>query len=461
MVSSPESDSSDSSSESSSSDAKSESSTIVYGHESFTQLQDTVLAFVESCTWLPSDDENEIAVERLRGGTYNRVIGLTFTSSQRKDQDLTSSQQTEERPSATVAKYILRIPRFDAARVDDDVAALLFVKRLPDLDPCPGMPEIPVPEVIAFDDTENNRLGSCFMVQKCLRGQRLDNVFPLLGHEKQRRVAKDLGRVYCRMLSVSSTQAGTLVLPDDNKSHDLEIHVTSWDPGASIYSTSGRKPRTSAPYRSGRSGESVIELLRRTLQEQKAEVAKRLPSDIFMAHIMDQFCKMVAEMDAAGYFKELDGHFTLSHLDLEPRNILVDLESPPDRQFISGILDWDGAVLAPAFMSCAPPMWIWDWQEDEHEDERLANEEPATPEQKELKTVFETAAGPQYVRCAYHPAYRLARRLVHFAIDGIRSNEDVKEAEAMLGEWQRLLPQPAVKTTAANDKPEHIVSHDN
>lgn len=460
MASSPESDSSDSSSESSSSDAQSESSSIVYGHESFAQFQAKVLAFAQSCTWLPSDDENEITIERLHGGTFNRVIGLTFTSSQRKDQDLTSSPPTEERASETVSKYILRIPRFDSARVGDDVAALLFVKRLPDLEPCPEMPEFPVPEVIAFDETENNRLGSRFMVQKRLRGQRLDDVYPQLGHEKQRRVAQNLGRVYRRMLSVSSTQAGTLILPDDNNPLDLEIQVTSWDPGASIYSTSGRKPRTSAPYRSGRSRETVLELLMRTFQEQKAEMRKSLPSDILRPHQIDQFCKMVSEMDAAGYFKEVDGHFALSHLDLEPRNILVDLESPPDRRIISGILDWDSAVLAPAFMSCTPPMWIWDWQEDEHEDERLANEEPATPEQKELKTVFETAAGPQYVRCAYHPAYRLARRLVRFAIDGIRSNEDVKEAEAMLGEWQSLLLQPAVKATAANDKTEHIVSHD-
>lgn len=460
MASSPESDSSDSSSESSSSDAQSESSSIVYGHESFAQFQTKVLAFARSCTWLPSDDENEITIERLHGGTYNRVIGLTFTSSETKDQDLTSSPPTEKRASEAVAKYILRIPRFDSARVEDDVAALLFVKRLPDLEPCPEMPVIPVPEVIAFDDTEDNRLGSRFMVQKRLGGQRLDYVYPQLGHEKQRRVAQDLGRVYRRMLSVSSTQAGTLILPDNNKSLELEIQVTSWDPGASIYSTSGRTPRTSAPYRSGRSRESVLELLRRIFQEQKADIRKCLPSDTLRSLLIDQFCEMISEMDAAGYFKELDGHFTLSHLDLEPRNILVDLESPPDRQIISGILDWDSAILAPAFMSCAPPMWIWDWQEDEHEDERLANEDPATPEQKELKTVFETAAGPQYVRCAYNPAYRLARRLARFAIDGIRSNEDVKEAEAMLEEWKSLIMQPAVKATAANDTPEHITLHD-
>lgn len=352
-----------------------------------------------------------------------------------------------------MGEYILRIPRFDASQVDADVAALLFVKRLPEIGHSHGIPTIPAPEVIAFDETENNALESSFMVQKRLRGQPLIDVYPQLGHEQPLRVARDLGHVYRRMLAVSSTQAGRLVLPDGNRSLDAEIHVTSWDPGASIISKSERKPRTSAAYRSGRSEESVLELLKRTFQEQKAELGKMLPNDTFRPHLIDQFCKMVSEMDAAGYFKEMDGHFAFSHLDLEPRNILVNQESPPDRQIISGILDWDSAVLAPAFMSCAPPMWIWGWQEDEDEDERLANEEPATPGQKELKTVFETAAGPQYVRCAYHPAYRLARRLVRFAVHGIRSSEDVKEAESILGEWQSLLLQPTVKATTAADKP--------
>lgn len=155
---------------------------------------------------------------------------------------------------------------------------------------------------------------------------------------------------------------------------------------------------------------------------------------------------MVFEMDAAGYFKQLDGHFALSHLDLEPRNILVDQDSPPGRPTISGILDWDSAVLAPVFMSCTPPMWIWSWQEDEDEDERMANEVPSTNEQKVLKKEFEAAAGPLYIQCAYNPVYRLARRLVRFAIDGIRSTRDEQEAEAMLEEWQKLHQQDPVKT---------------
>ena len=51
---------------------------------------------------------------------------------------------------------------------------------------------------------------------------------------------------------------------------------------------------------------------------------------------------------------------------------------------------------------------------------------------------FEEAAGTDYVRFAYRAPYRLARRLVRFAIDGLHSNEDYKEATAMLREWAQV-----------------------
>lgn len=82
---------------------------------------------------------NEITIERMAGGGYNRIIGLS-----RKAGGQTSPDQ-----------YILRIPRFDAAQVDDDVAAHRFVRRHTDL---------PVPNVLAFDRTSNNKLGNPYML---------------------------------------------------------------------------------------------------------------------------------------------------------------------------------------------------------------------------------------------------------------------------------------------------------
>jgi len=146
---------------------------------------------------------------------------------------------------------------------------------------------------------------------------------------------------------------------------------------------------------------------------------------------------MALELDAAGWFHQV--WYSLAHLDLAPRNILVDEVAfldpsrPSDlsRPIINGVLDWDGAVLAPCFLSCYPPVWVWGWRDDEDEDERTANDDPRTAQGRQLKMEFEEAAGVDYVRFAYGPHYRLVR----FGIDGIRSNEDYREAEAMLREW--------------------------
>ena len=60
---------------------------------------------------------------------------------------------------------------------------------------------------------------------------------------------------------------------------------------------------------------------------------------------------------------------------------------------------------------------------------------PPTPEGRQLKMLFEEAAGQDFCRLAYEPAYRVARRLVRFAIHNVGSKEDLKEAEAMLEDW--------------------------
>jgi len=153
---------------------------------------------------------------------------------------------------------------------------------------------------------------------------------------------------------------------------------------------------------------------------------------------------MAHELDADGWFCQV--WYSLAHLDLAPRNIHVDEAAflDPLCIMITGILDWDGAVLAPCFLSCYPPLWIWDWRDDEDEDERAANDDPGTAQGRQLKMQFEEAARADYVRLAYGAPYRLARRLVRFAIEGVRSNEDYKEARAMLREWAQVRAPGAV-----------------
>lgn len=180
--------------------------------------------------------------------------------------------------------------------------------------------------------------------------------------------------------------------------------------------------------------QTTMGTLSKIFKEHRAANLRDYPGDTFETEFWDQFISMTEELDNDGWF--WDVYYCLWHLDLAPRNILIyEIPTVLDPR-ISGILDWDSAVFAPNFMSSEPPMWIWAWNDNGLGHERTADHTPPTEEGRELKSHFKDVAGPEYLRYAYSPAYRLARRLFRFAIDGIGSNEHYREAETMLEEWQ-------------------------
>lgn len=226
------------------------------------------------------------------------------------------------------------------------------------------------------------------------------------------------------MLATSSTASRVLV-PSTDKSAPLS--VLSW-----------HQPNTALAVEYAKSSipQDIHKILEEIFTNQKHSELKERPNAIIRPHLIDCFCMMSSELAADGWFSNC--HISLAHLDLEPRNILVNPDPNSDRPIISAIVDWDSAVFAPQFMCCAPPLWLWAWKDDEDEDERTANDVPPTPEARQIKQLFEEAAGSDYIRFAYPSTYRLARRLVRFAIDGLKSNEDYENAEDMLEEWKTL-----------------------
>lgn len=230
--------------------------------ESFTEIQPKILALAGARIW-PNSHAGDINVKHLRGGSLNRIFGLTLTHDQNVDQVVVDGQTLEAGSPKAPVDYILRVPRFKSSHVDADVAVTLFVQRLPmvknqDIE----IPKITVPKIILFDDSKNNEIKASFMVQNRLRGQNLSYIYNQLGHEQQRRVAQDLGLAYRRMLAVYSTQAGMIVLPDDNKTLDAEIHVRASEPYAKLLASDNPpKIRGSSPYHAGRADESVYEFL--------------------------------------------------------------------------------------------------------------------------------------------------------------------------------------------------------
>ncbi|KAK0511922.1 hypothetical protein JMJ35_005772 [Cladonia borealis] len=380
---------------------------------------------------------NEFVLEKMKGGGFNRVIGINVPDSQNRMVDIN--------------RFVLRIPRFNLARLDRDVAALRFVRKYT---------SIPVPEVVKYDFTKANPLHSPYIVQTRIQGQDLQanpgpNYYPNLSHNQKCTVAKGFGRILREIQSVEHSSPGLIEAASANESCQNYI-VRHLDISALSHIEEEPDLTTMLPFFQPR----VYGVSQNTSEEPSVEGndfesstyyfllvqfgrlrASQLRRDPAMIGWCDNYERLVTmakqmnELDLLG-----DDRYCLCHFDLNtaPRNIMARI-LPDESLVITGILDWDSAMFAPRFASCVPPMWIWSWASDgEDEDEFYANDTPANPEKQELKQLFEEAVGPAFLEYAYRPEYRLARTLLQFAIHGMRSTEDFKEMNSLLDDWAAM-----------------------
>ena len=317
----------------------------------------------------------DFVIERLRGGGYNRVNGITVPQSENED----------------LAKLILRVPRFADSQHDLEVAVLRFVRQ---------HTSMPVPEVKFVGFTSNNPLKQRYAIQSRISGCDLQTDskpiwYPNLSHAQKCTAAKEFAELLLELQSVRHPYPGRIEAAsvDDGiqkfiiQPFELEtifgcqsetdlyrdrefLQVRPFDPD---WELPAAKPFEQGAYyfMCAQFGQwRALELL----------------SDPFLIAFRDHYdrlAKATDQMSGLGY------ETCLCHLDLNtaPRNIMADFDKDkPDDLEITGVLDWDSAIFAPRFVGCAPPMWIWAWNPEEDEDERHAEDIPPTPEQQELKT---------------------------------------------------------------------------
>ncbi len=106
-------------------------------------------------------------------------------------------------------------------------------------------------------------------------------------------------------------------------------------------------------------------------------------------------------------------------------------------------------MIAPKFVNCQPPGWLWGYDKEAHTENSLipwpyelegANNIPSTLEQQELKRIFDHHAGPEYPRLAYDESSRLIRGLYRIATSGLTANWYTIAAERIVKEWNVLRP---------------------
>ncbi len=417
----------------SASSAVSYSSTLEYGHESYETYKVRVHKLCRRL-WPAEDNQlihriknllnrllharklpdpspgRDYILERMGGGGYNRVIGIKVMG---KDETGTKD-------------LVLRVPRFKGAHPDRDVAILNYVRR---------NTSIPVADIVFSDFTSKNPLESPYVIQQRIAGMDLQNserIYPELNFKQKRTFATEFGRVVREILSMQSTAPGRLqahrkhgLMKETSIRHFQLKPMFASDDKFDELSYSTKTPAY----------KSELDFLECSFERWNSMAGK----DPLGTSYMDSLIIVAYQMYKAGYIQ--DNEYCLCHLDLAtaPRNIMVDIRED-DSLHISGILDWDEAVFAPKFVACAPPMWLWAWNFEEDEDERLANDTPSTTENQDLKRLFEEAAGPEYLRYAYQPAYRLLRKMFGYAMRGINATWIAREADELIDEWATMRP---------------------
>ena len=405
----------------------SESSTVYYGHTPFDSLAPTVRLLAQSI-W-PAADDDVVEPKRVCGGSFNRIIELRRVY--HRCHRLGGRSHTTH--------YILRIPRFTEHRLSDDVALLQFLEH--------NEPGLRAPRVVAFDTTPDNPLGAPYMIQKRVPGYNLFKVLTGLCHQHSCQLAAELGHVYRNLLATRKHHAGR---------YGLLTASSEQNQGAVVYIKSFCSVGAEKPVRWGVLSAvktNPARFLADTFQARIVKIYEADPNNEYEAELFASLTRMVQRLEDKGALPS--GPTTLCHLDLAPRNIIVSFRG--GRPMIRGILDWDTAMVAPPCMAAIPPLWLWGPEDEgapEFDDEKAA-EEPETPKRREIKRIFDEAAGPEYVKLAYDPAQRLVRRLIRYAMNGFETDGEMQAAEDMVREWEVENPadSPVEEAQYAADSP--------
>lgn len=345
--------------------------------------------------------------EELLGGKHHCVYGVLLPAARGREP----------------ISLILRIPRSQEyfSMSERGIGVLHHIKLLAG---------IPIPRVIAHSFGPNTPLSPAWSLQSRCSGDNLcsDNMnYWMLHTISQARIAQELGVVYRELLSNSFLSPGELRFRDGMTRASIEpFPVYGGDPSSNHRLEDGGNMLEHP---------STLEWLTSQLNRWRAAA---LPGDTEIQKYLVCLIKVAGQMGQMGLFA-LE-QFTLCHLDLHPRNIIARRTSA-GTPTITGIIDWDSAIIAPAFVQCTPPSWIWHYRTEFSPDNGGPPQEPFPPrpplnnQQDTLKSIFDYAAGPEYRAFAYDDNYRLARMLFHIAANGIYNPVYMADADRLLLEW--------------------------
>jgi hypothetical protein len=274
-----------------SSSACSTSSTYKYEQESFDTFK---LKVIQLCHEIGYGEPSE--VERMEGGSYNRIIGLTFAS---RDQQ----------------RFILRIPRkpLDESQpweISDQISVLLYLSQFD---------FFKVPSIVAYDLTTNNSIASQWVLQARLPGQSIQMVFYQLPLAEKLQITTLVAELVMKLENIVLEKPGRLIgnRSLQRVSHGLPIS------GDGVDITGFREcPVEDFPVVEK---QHLTSLLIEMLENRKQHALKEDPVRGWVA--AEKYEKLQAitrEMETSGLIRTYDIENVLWHWDFAARNILID-----------------------------------------------------------------------------------------------------------------------------------------
>jgi len=363
------------------------------------------------------------AIERLRGGDLNHITGITLPSSCaecEKDRNL-----------------ILRVPRWNQKRADREVAVLEYVR---------AKTSIPVATVAYKDFGCQTPFETPYVIQHRIPGTDLDTVLEDLSHEQRCTIAGDLGRGTRTLLALESPFTGLIESVPTIVGSSDPFRIVPFELDLNVHVSEETKEAVFVDPNAPRAPETTPDLLKSQFGRWRTIALDWNcdGSDSNEVRLWDELLQVVREMDELNLFPTKAN--CLCHVDLHQGNIMVRLDG--DSLEMTAILDWDEASVAPKFMNCRPPTWLWnDDFDDTLDDEEMdcwpyefsgADVTPPTSERQEVKRIFEENAGPEWKRLAYDDSSRLSRPLFRVARERLHDMMFWNAAERVIKGWKTL-----------------------
>jgi len=400
----------------------SRTSTAEYDQECFTTFQHKATQLILEI--LPGHSSSDVHIERMKGGAFNRIIGITLSSPKPtrsvigKLRSMLCGPPRGKPKAGKLKHYILRIPRDPTHDVLHQVTTLLYLqKKL----------AYPTPKVIQCDSTTNNALGRPYMLQERLPGQSLTYLWPSLNQDQRKSAARCIAEVVKDLHKLTSKTPG--ILSARNTSYDLKQNLLRVVPHPIPSTATDLNAKLAHP-------QTTRQLLHELCQRQR--VATQASGLAGQDHIWDGFARIVDDMHSVGLIPDKDV-FHFYHADLYSRNLLFAIQSPTTVR-LTGIVDWDSASFAPRFMSTRAPFFLWSEDDADENEEGDAVVEPEDTGKAELKRVFEDVVGKSFCQESYRQEFVLARRMWYFLVNGLRSGGDMFLAEEVREGWVDMYP---------------------